>query len=597
MKIFRNPITRITAAIRPAAWWLALSFCPLASTGAEMAATGQREGTDGQVAIECIERMPNIPQPFRMLDWKQRTLDFDAMAFDTNRHDGLPPLVWTDRARRNFDEDAFGLYTSAWERRGGPEQHGGEYHEAINTLGAVLGASLVGINKSDQHGRNWVSMCRNYFNAANGWNIVMNFTSERMAPYGGGYGKDFWYDVYPNILFFQLVDRYPQVAGFDKLVRTSADQMDRAVRVLKESAKGFRYTSFDFAKMQPMQNKENPNWVEPDCAAGFAWLLYAAHQRYGDAKYLESAEIAMRALLTEKKNPYYEVLMPFGAGTAARMNAELGRHYDTGKLVNWCFAGDTPARGGDWGAVVGRWGEYDVSGLIGDRQRVFAMNTFDTASALLPLVRYDQRFARAVGKWMLNAANAARLFYPDEMPNQYQAAPELKSLVSSAVAYEAISPNRKGQPIFADRDDWGAGTWGPPARETVANFTLYGSAHVGLFGATLARTSEEKILQLDCLKTDFFRGGAYPTHLYFNPHNEDKQVDIEVGAQPADLYDTVAHAFLARAVQGRASLRIPGDSAVVIVRTPVSGKITRRGNQMMVSGVVVDYRNDKNEEK
>ena len=597
MRTFRNPILGLTVALAPAAACLALALCPLAGTGAEPAASGPRARTDGQIAIACLERMPNIPQPFKILDWRQRTLDFDAAAFNTNRHDGLPPLVWIDHARRNFDEDAFGLYTSAWESRGGPDQHNGEYHEAINTLGAVLGASLVGINKSDQQGRNWVSMCRNYFNASNGWNIVMNFTSERMAPFGGGYAKDFWYDLYPNLLFFQLADLYPQVAGFDRLVRTSADQMNRAVRVLKESPKGFRYTSFDFAKLQPMQNKANPKWVEPDSAAGFAWLLHAAYQRYGDAKYLESAEFALRALLTEEKNPYYEVLMPFGAGAAARMNAELGRHYDVEKLVDWCFAGETPARGGDWGAVVGRWGEYDVSGLIGDRKRVFAMNTFDTASALLPLVRYDQRFARAVGKWMLNAANAARLFYPDEIPDQYQAAPELKSLVRSAVAYEAISPDRKGQPIFADRDDWGAGTWGPPAREQVANFTLYGSSHVGFFGATLARTSQDKILQLDCRKTDFFRGQAYPTHLYFNPHREDRLVDLEVGAPPADLYDTVAHTFVARAVQGRVSLRIPGDSAVVIVRTPAGGKLVRRGNQLLVSGVVVDYRNDEKAKK
>jgi hypothetical protein len=70
MEIFRNSISRMTAAIMPAAGWLAMSFCPLAGTGAETAATGQREGTDGQIAIECIERMPNIPQPFKMLDWK-----------------------------------------------------------------------------------------------------------------------------------------------------------------------------------------------------------------------------------------------------------------------------------------------------------------------------------------------------------------------------------------------------------------------------------------------------------------------------------------------------------------------------------------------
>jgi hypothetical protein len=195
--------------------------------------------------------MPNLPQPFKMLDWKQRALDFDAFVFNTNRHGKLPSLIWIDGAHRNFDEDAFGLYTSAWESRGGPNVHGGEYHESINTLGAVLGATLVGRNKSEQHGRDWASMCRNYFNASNGWNIVMNFTSERMAPFGGGYGKDFWYDLYPNILFFEVSDCHPQVSGFDTLVRKSADQMDHAVRVLDQASKRFHYTSFDLVSGRP----------------------------------------------------------------------------------------------------------------------------------------------------------------------------------------------------------------------------------------------------------------------------------------------------------------------------------------------------------
>jgi hypothetical protein len=559
--------------------------------GAEAAALEQSGRSDGQIMVPRIEQMPNIPQPFKMLDWKQRALDFDAVAFTMNDHGKLPPLVWIDYARRNFDEDAFGLYTSAWESRGGPDVHGGEYHESLNTLGAVLGASLAGINKSNQHGRNWVSMCRNYFNSANGWDIVMNFTSGRMAPYGGGYGKDFWYDLYPNILFYQLADLYPQTAGFDDLVRKSGDQMDRAVRVLSDAPKGFRYTYFDFARMQPMQNQANTNWVEPDSAAGFSWLLYAAYEKFGETNYLESAEIAMRALLAEKRNPYYEILMPFGAYTAVRMNAELGRNYDTQKLVNWCFAGDTPCRGGDWGAVVGQWGEYDISGLIGAPDRVFLMNTVDTASALVPLVRYDARYARAVGKWMLNAANAARLFYPDEIPDRCQAAPEFKSLVKNAIAYEALSPNRQRQPIFADRDDWGAGTWGPANFPKISNFSLYGTAHVGIFGGIISQTSDEKILSLDCLKTDFFRNQAYPTHMIFNPYLKDKKVVIPLGEKPVDLYDIVAHTFIKRAVKGRVSLNVPGDSAIVIVQTPVSGKTMQQGNHLMVDGVVVDYHN------
>ncbi len=44
-----------------------------------------------------------------------------------------------------------------------------------------------------------------------------------------------------------------------------------------------------------------------------------------------------------------------------------------------------------------------------DRGYAFSMNTFITAMPMVPLVRYEDRYSREIGKWMLNAANAARL--------------------------------------------------------------------------------------------------------------------------------------------------------------------------------------------
>ena len=192
------------------------------------------------------------------------------------------------------------------------------------------------------------------------------------------------------------------------------------------------------------------------------------------------------------------------------------------------------------------------------------------------LVRYDPRFARAIGKWLLNAANAARLFYPEEIPDACQSCPEGKAIVKNVIGYEAISPNRNGQPIFADRDDWG-----PETREPkVSQFSLYGSLHVGFFGAIIGRTDDEKILQLDCLVTDFFRSKAYPTYLYFNPYQEDKTVRIDVNSEPVDLYDAASHSFVNRNVRGATAFRLPKDSARVIVLAPAGGKIIREGRKM-----------------
>ena len=212
-------------------------------------------------------------------------------------------------------------------------------------------------------------MCRNYFNRANGWNICTNSTTPQPGPDGREAACEFWYHLYPNILFFQLASRYPATPGFDELLRTASDQMYRATKVLKDAPRGFHYSWINFSSMEPIYNGR---FEQPDASAGFAWLQYAAYCKFHDPKYLEGADWALQALVAEPKNPYYECLLPFGAYTAARLNAEQGRSYDVAKLVNWCFAGETPARGGDWGAVVGRWGEYDVSGLIGARDRVFS---------------------------------------------------------------------------------------------------------------------------------------------------------------------------------------------------------------------------------
>ena len=85
----------------------------------------------------------------------------------------------------------------------------------------------------------------------------------------------------------------------------------------------------------------------------------------------------------------------------------------------------------------------------------------------------------------------------------------------------------------------------------LSDFSLYGSSHVGLMAAVIDRTDDEKILQLDCLKTDFFHGPAYPTYLYYNPHREAREIHIDAGAAPVHLYDAASHRFVGRRVQGK----------------------------------------------
>ena len=154
-----------------------------------------------QTPIARVELMPDMPKSYEMLDWKTKARKFDAYVFDWNNQGKTGPLIWIDNAHRNIDQPTFGLYTAIGDVRQGPTHNGGEFHEALNTITALLGAGLVGIDKTHQDGFNYVKMVQNYFNSTNGWNIVMNNTNPQVANLGGGYGRDWWYDVLPNALY------------------------------------------------------------------------------------------------------------------------------------------------------------------------------------------------------------------------------------------------------------------------------------------------------------------------------------------------------------------------------------------------------------
>lgn len=541
-----------------------------------------------QVAVPRIEAMPRQPKPYMLKDWKQTALDFDKYVFDYNAKGDFLPFIWTDTQGRNFKETTFGTYTAIGDVREGPAVNNGENHEALGALGAILGATLVGIDKSNQDGRNYVRMARNYFNKDNGWNIIMNFTS-KAAHIGGGYGNDYWYDVYNNVLFYAVGNYYPKEAGYDEIMRSIAEQFYKSDQVL---GKNYSYSFFDFKTMTPAKNHIP---TQEDVAAGYAFILYGAYQKFGDEKYLRAARNALDVLASQKENRSYEILMAFAPYMAARLNAETGASYDVQQFMNWTFDGDAVGREG-WGVIVGNWGGYDVSGMSGSTVHNggygFCMNTFDLAWPLTAMLRYDQRYARAVGKWALNAANTARLFYPYDIPDSLQALPNRKAITKNVIAYEglikeSIYEEHKGITPFAQGDGplWAPGM--PP--ETM--FSVYGSGHVGIFGATIQPTDVPQILQIDCRATDMFRQyEAYPTYLYYNPYTESKTMNIEVGNERVDLYDAVSRKVLHHNAKGKVPVSIAADTARLLVFIPAGSQYTQSAGRLLANGVPVDFR-------
>jgi hypothetical protein len=561
-----------------------LFFLPFVIGGASLVAQVKQQ------QLARVNQMPALPRPLQIIDYKNLAVRFDKTAYDFNAKGKFWPLVWVDSSKKNFPQNVVGLYTALADVRQGVNNKG-MFHEALATMGAVLGAKLVGIDKTNQKGLNYVGMLKNYFNKETGWNIMMNNTCPEVALLGGGYGRDWWYDVYPNVLFYAIYDQYPNEPGFTAIAKTIAEKFYAADSILNGN---YNWSYFDYGKMLPMKNNI---CAQPDVAAGHAWLLYAAYKKFGDTRYLKGALSALSALQAQSVNPTYELLMPFGAYLAARINAEQGQHFDLHKMLNWSFDGTAVCREG-WGVLVGKWNGIDISGIVGSTVDHggygFLMNTYDAAWPLVPLVRYDQSYATAIGKWMLNAANASRFFYPQYMPDDHETIPQLASVTKGVIGYEGMikqssykeHENLKGPVAQGDGPLWVPGK-NPPESQ----FSVYGSGHAGIFGSIIRTTTVNGILQLNLLATDFYHDNAYPSYLYYNPYTVAKSVSIKVTAgKKVDLYNTVSGMFVARNVSAAAVLKIPAQNAAVIVCVPSNSTITYKGNAMLANGVVVDYR-------
>lgn len=545
-----------------------------------------------QRTLTRVDAMPSLPQPLEIIDWYNLARAYDSTVYDFDAKGEYWPLVWIDSTGKNFDQPTLGLYTAMADARQGLHNNKGMFHESLATMGGVLGATLVGIDKQQQGGYNYVGMLRNYFNKDNGWNIMMNNTAPEVGLLGGGYARDWWYDVYPNMLFYAIYDRYPEEAGFDTLAHRIAEQFYHADSVL---AGNYQHTFFDYASMTPKSN-----WIcaQEDAAAGHAWVLYAAYRKFGDIRYLQAAQRAQQALQSQNENRFYEILMPFGAYTAARMNAEEGTEFDVQKILDWTFDGNSVCREG-WGVLVGQWNGFDISGIVGSTVDHggygFLMNTFDTAIPLVPMVRYDQSYAKAIGKWMLNAANASRLFYPEYIPAKHQTIPELAPATKGVIGYEGLAKRStfdqyKSIPAPVAQGD--GPHWVPGKNPPVSQFSVYGSAHVGVFGSIIRTTDVEGVLQLDLLATDFFREEAYPSYLVYNPHSQVREVTMTLpsDSDKYDVYDAVKASFVTRSVSGSAKVKLSAQGAAVFVAVPAGAKLEQQGRKLLADGVVIDYR-------
>ena len=531
----------------------------------------------GQLSISRIDQMPDLPKPLMIREWKTVAHDYDNFVFNTSKTGQYLPLSRLGTTGQFNYTDNIPLFLDSYI---GAASHPNEA-EAINIIPAIVGASLAGIDKSNQNGLNWVSKTKDFFNLKNGQNVYLN-------SYSTTSGSDWWYDVMPNIFFYQLHSLYPNASPeFITQFTSIADRWLNCVSQLGGTTKpwtlpNMNYRAFNLKTGLPL----NESVPEPESSGSIAWLLYNAYLETGNRKYFEGAQLSMDYLSAMTTNPSYELQLPYGMLTAARMNAVEGTNYPLQKMLGWSF--DRGALRG-WGSIVGTWGGLDVSGLIGEandggNDYAFVMNGFQQAAALAPLPKYDKRFARSIAKWILNVTNASRLFYWNALPQPNQDSYSWASAndPTACIPHESMKQVLQGKTPFATGDAIGGG-WAS------TNLSLYSGSSVGYLAAVVQTTNIPEILQIDLNKTDFYGENGLVSYLYFNPTSGAKQVNVNLPSGTFGVYDAITETTLFSGVSGSIQLSVPAGE-VRLIRLYQSNLVpVARNGKLYAGNDVLDY--------
>ena len=534
-----------------------------------------------QINIPRIEQMPNLPSPYAMRDWKKVATDYDNFIFDVTKTGTYLPLTSISTTSGiNYPT----VQDIKMDTYVGQKDHG-KVAEAINIIPAIVGASLVGVDKTNHFSTNWVTKVKDFYNLKNGQNLYLN-------NYSSNTGNDWWYEVMPNVFFYQLLSLYPNAdADFNFQFSTIAD---REMYMLTKLGGAFQpwtipnmnYRAFNFSTGLP----NSTSVPEPETAGSVSWLLYQAYIKTLNTKYLQGAQLAMDFLNNWTSNPSYEIQLPYGIAAAARMNAVEGTNYNIEKILNWTFSSGVGTLRG-WGTIVGKWNGYDVSGLIGEandagNDYAFSMNGFQHAAALAPVAKYDKRFARAIAKWMLNMANASRLFYKNGLPVANQQATSYAWAnqydTNSCIPFESMKQSWNSVSPFA-MGDAVKGGW------AMTDLSLYSGSSVGYMASIISTTNVSGILQIDLNKTDFRGNAANPTYLYYNPSSTTQNVSISLPSGNFDIYDAISENVLTTNARGTVSFGIDADKVRLLVIYPTGKSIVTSGRLKTVDGNVIDY--------
>ena len=559
------------------------------------ASNAPSKGT-AQKTIAAVERMPRVPEPLSVRDWHAVSMSYYERILDPNAVGDSFPVVQIET-----DDAGFRMKSYVGSTISG---------EGISCLSAVVGARLAGLDPRNFRGVDYVSRSRAWYDPVHGF--YRHKVGERSpVVHSGIYG--YWNAVVGTMLAAQ----YPEDAQLKHQAITAAKAFLEIARGLGcPDRPDYNVLGWDFENNKPGGRNEPMNRLGH--APSVAWMLLV-----GAALTLDEDMVACARATIQwyAENPgRYEITHVMGPLAAARLNAMGGPQVDIDRILSAWFGDGDPKRH-TWRITRGmRFDGITCDGLDGARWGddgfyAFTMGSLQGPAWLVPVVRYDQRYARAIGRYALNAANSTRLLQGEGLDANHQDHAKWKTRWDprNHFFYEGLkswdpSPERSLRP-YATGDPvllgWNPGLSPVDPKEYFTqrsewfgnssyNLSLYMGNHVGFLGGIIDLTDVAGILRWDCLATDWFHRPAYPTHLYYNPFQKPRTITLHL-AMPADLYDLVVGDFVDRNAKSGHRLTLEPDQALVLVQVPIGSEIRRRVTQLMANGVVIDYRASSSE--
>src|SRR4030042_3390250 len=214
-----------------------------------------------QRAIASVERMPRVPEPLAVRDWRAVSRSHSQRILEPHSvGDGFPVAV-VEADKCAFRMKSYG----GWKLSG----------ESITCLSAIIGARLGGLDPRSFHGIDYVSRCKAWYDPAHGF--YRRTVAERSPVVHSGI-----YGYWNAVLGTMLAAQYPQDEQFRHQAVTAA-------RAFLEIARGlgcpdrpdYDVLGWAFENDKPAGRNEPMNRLGH--APSVAWMLLggAAHASGG----------------------------------------------------------------------------------------------------------------------------------------------------------------------------------------------------------------------------------------------------------------------------------------------------------------------------